>query len=309
MWRFEISHLPGSTNTAADAASRHPATSEFFATISRAERDSIDSLEEGLLASLRQNTRDELTLNWDKIARHTASDAALKDLLSAIQSNFDVNCPPEGDIRQYLPYRDGFYISDGVILYNDRVVIPPQFRHQVLCALHAAHQVVSAMERRAVFWPRMNQDIHNIRDSCAHWNRNAPSLAANPPLPSHPPTTPFEKIFADYFDYAGRHFLIVGDRLSGWSDVFGTPAGTTDTGANALFASFDHTLPLLECLKKFPQMVAHSLLPLSHRILCTSGTSNTASLPPTSPNPTAARRLQSKPLKDFSCPILALMGI
>ena len=55
-----------------------------------------------------------------------------------------------------------------------------------------------------------------------------------PPLPSHPPTTPFEKIFTDYFDYAGRHFLIVGDRLSGWSDVFGTPAGTTVTGANAL---------------------------------------------------------------------------
>ena len=102
MWRFDIAHLPGSTNTAADAASRYPATSEFFATISGAERDSIDSLKEALLASLRQNTRDELTLNWDEIARHTASDAALNDLLSAIQSNFDVNCPPEGGIRQYL---------------------------------------------------------------------------------------------------------------------------------------------------------------------------------------------------------------
>ena len=74
----------------------------------------------------------------------------------------------------------------------------------------------------------------NIRDSCAHCNRNAPSQATTPPLPSHAPTTPFEKIFADYFDYAGRHFLIVGDRLSGWPDVFGTPAGTTVTGANAL---------------------------------------------------------------------------
>ena len=28
--------------------------------------------------------------------------------------------------------------------------------------------------------------------------------------------------------------MIVGDRLSGWSDVFGAPAGTTVTGANAL---------------------------------------------------------------------------
>ena len=156
MWGFDISHLPGSTNTAADAASRHPATSEFFATILGAERDSIDSLKEALLASVRQNTRNELTLNWDKIAWHTVSDAALNDLLSAIQSKFDVNFPPEGGIRQYLPHRDGFYISDGVILYNDRVVIPQQLRYQVLCTLHAAYQTVSAMERRAratVFWP------------------------------------------------------------------------------------------------------------------------------------------------------------
>ena len=51
----------------------------------------------------------------------------------------------------------------------------------------------------------------------------------NPPLPSHLPTTPFEKI-----DYAGRHFLIVGDKLFDCSDVFGTPAGITVTGVNTL---------------------------------------------------------------------------
>ena len=163
-----------------------PATSEFFATISGAERDSIDSLEEALLASVRQNTRDELTLNWDEIARHTASDAALNDLLSAIQSNFHVNFPPKGGIRQYLSYCNGFYISDAVILYNDCVVIPLQLCYQVLCALHAAHQGVSAMERRSratVFRPGISQDIHNIRDSCAYCSRNAPSQAATPRFP------------------------------------------------------------------------------------------------------------------------------
>ena len=149
MWCFDIAHLPGSTNTAADDASRHPATSKFFATISGAERDSLDFFKETLLASVWQNTRHELTLNWDEIARHTASDAALNDLLSVIQSNFYVNFPPKGGIRQYLSYRNGFYISDGVISYNDRVVIPPQLHYQVLCALHAAHQELSAMERRA----------------------------------------------------------------------------------------------------------------------------------------------------------------
>ena len=59
---------------------------------------------------------------------------------------------------------------------NDRVVILPQLRYQVLCTLHAAHQGVSAMERRAratVLWPGMIQDIHNIRDSCAYCNQNS----------------------------------------------------------------------------------------------------------------------------------------
>ena len=90
MWRFDIAYLLGSTNTAADAASRHPATSKFFATISGPKRDSIDFLEKVLLPSVWQNTRDELTVNWDETVWHTASDAALNDLLSAIQSNFDV---------------------------------------------------------------------------------------------------------------------------------------------------------------------------------------------------------------------------
>ena len=129
----------------------------------------------------------------------------------------------------------------------------------------------------------------------------------NPLLPSHPPTTPFEKIFADYFGYAGRHFLIVGENCPVGQMCLVHLLGPPSLAQMHLFASFDHTLPLLE--KKFPQMVGQSLLPSSHRILCASGTSNTASPPPTFPNPTAAWRLQSKSLKGFSCPILALMGI
>ena len=137
----------------------------------------------------------------------------------------------KGSIRQYLPYRDGFCISDGVILYNNRVVIPPQLRYQVLCALHVGHGTACTRNRfLAGDDPRYSQCLRFLcllQPKCAVAGRN-------PPLPSHPPTTALEKIFADYFDYAGWHFLIVGDRLFGWSDVFGTPAGTTVTSANAL---------------------------------------------------------------------------
>ena len=102
--------------------------------------------------------------------------------------------------------------------------------------MHAVHQGVSAMERCArararPFSGRRDLRYSQYSRSCAYCNRNAPVASCNPRCLL---TAPFEKIFADYFDYAGRHFLIVGDRLFGWSDVFGTPVGSTVTGANAL---------------------------------------------------------------------------
>ena len=83
------------------------------------------------------------------------------------------------------------------------------------------------------------------RESCIHCNRNAPSQAATPPLPNPPPSTPFDAIFADFFKYGGHQYLVVGDRLSGWVEVYQSTAGSSQAGAAGLirhlrsfFASF-----------------------------------------------------------------------
>ena len=122
-------------------------------------------------------------------------------------------------------------------MYNDRVVIPTSQRNRVLEHLHAAHQGTSTMEQRAcsiTYWPGMSKDIKKTRESCANCNRNAPSQAATTPISSPPPTTPFESVFADFFDYGGHHYLAVGGRLSSWVEVFGSKAGTTYAGATGL---------------------------------------------------------------------------
>ena len=60
---------------------------------------------------------------------------------------FRGDLPPE--LRQYHQFRDGLTSFDGVVLYNDRIVIPPSLRDRVLQALHSAHQGVSQMCSRA----------------------------------------------------------------------------------------------------------------------------------------------------------------
>jgi len=149
-------------------------------------------------------------------------------------TNFDRTEPA---LSNLWPICESVYSHKGVLLYQDQVVVLSSLRPQLLKHLHAAHQVTSAMECRAraiIFWPGMSKDIRETREGCADCNRNAPSQAATPPLPSSPPSTPFEAVFADFFDYSGRNYLVVGDKLSGWVEVLSSTAGTNLGGSAGL---------------------------------------------------------------------------
>ena len=214
MWRFDITHLPGTTYSAANATSRHPAEYDSIARISLANYDSPDMIEAAFVAAVQQGTSDNLCLQWSEIARETATDLGLKELLLAIQADFWSDFSDTSRVRLHLPFRDGY--CDGVILYHDYVVVPLSLRRKVLSFLHEAHQGESAMERRArsiAFCPGMTNNIHAVRDSYVHCNRDAPPKTATPPILSNSPATPFEKFFTDYFDYRVRHFLVNGDRF------------------------------------------------------------------------------------------------
>ena len=45
---------------------------------------------------------------------------------------------------------------------------------------------------------------------------------------------PFETIFTDFFCQGSYQYLVVGDCLSGWVEVFSSVAGTTFAGAAGL---------------------------------------------------------------------------
>ena len=236
-WRFDIKHLPGKTNHAADATSRHPSPSGSVHGTSLGVSSIPDLVESALMASIRQDTQDVGTISWSLLGRETASDTALSSLLKLIEQGNPSLARNDHSLAPLWPICESVYAQEGVLLYQDRVIVPSSLRSRVLQHLHAAHQGTSMMAQRAraiVYWPGMSTDIRNTRDGCADCNRNAPTQAATPPLPATPPSTPFEAVFADFFTFGGRHYLVVGDRLSGWVEVFGSPAGTTLAGAAGL---------------------------------------------------------------------------
>ena len=235
-WRFEIRHLPGKSNHAADAASRHPSPSYTENTVSPGSPSFPDIAESALINTIRNDTRELGAIPWSLLATETAADASLGPLLTSIEQGKPIPVD-DATLTSLRPIFESLYAAEGVLLYQDRVVVPPSLRPRVLQSLHAAHQGTSSMEQRAraiVYWPGMSKDIRDTREGCADCNRNAPSQAATPPLPSAPPLSPFESVFADFFDFKGCHYLVVGDRLSGWVEVFSSPAGTTLAGSAGL---------------------------------------------------------------------------
>ena len=97
-------------------------------------------------------------------------------------------------IRDYHQYRENITSTDGVILYKERIIVPPSFRGQVLSTLLAAHHGVSMMTARAessVFWPGISSDISTTRKKPANtatgWHPH--SLEHRPPHRSRWSTT------------------------------------------------------------------------------------------------------------------------
>ena len=231
-WYFNIIHLPGKSNLAADAASRYPAPIDDLH--SSMNPDKMESL---MAAAIHRDTTALTSITWDQLAAETAKNPEMLMLLDSIHRGFPDKTRHDPAIAEYWQYRHHLHISDGVIIYNDRAVIPPSLRPVVLETLHSAHQGVTPMGARArtiVFWPGMTEDLERTRRNCRDCIVNAPSQPSLPATPSTPPSTPFEKIFADYFDCVGQHYLVVGDRLSGWSDVFTSPHGSPQSGASGL---------------------------------------------------------------------------
>ena len=244
-YRFTMIHIPGVKHKAADTLSRHPTGSTTPAMLQLQDdvaqaSDHCSKFDLGPLLNIPRGdfhteaNDDDLTyhamaaldslqpqvVTWNKVRVATSSDENLQNLLAIIESGFPEKCeelPPP--LREFHRFREHLSTVDGVIMYKDRIIIPPSLRHNVLATLHSAHQGETAMLSRAtstVFWPGITNEIHDLRMNCSDCNRNAPSQPNAPPEPLVSPSYPFQCICADYFKYNGRNYLVIVDRYSNW---------------------------------------------------------------------------------------------
>lgn len=164
------------------------------------------------------------------------TDPSYARLITCVTSGFPSNrYELHSSLLPYWKIRDQLYADGELVLYGQRIVVPAALRRRTLARLHDSHRGVEATRRRArqtVFWPGINSDIASTVQACEPCQVLLPSQQQEPLKCDDNPSRPFESVSADFFTVAGKSFLVIADRLSGWPVV--VPCGGDTTAAHTI---------------------------------------------------------------------------
>ena len=159
----------------------------------------------------------------ERLQKQSSIDNEYKLLKDTICNGFPTNHNEVNPIvRPYCKIKDYLSVSDDLVLYGQRLIVPKKLRQEVLQQLHSSHQGIERTRRRArqsVYWPGIDNDIKNVVASCRKCQQLLPSQQREPLMTEPEPAYPFQSVSADYFSYAGKQYLIYVDRKSGWPMV------------------------------------------------------------------------------------------
>ena len=162
-------------------------------------------------------------VTWSRLQASTAASPLCQKLLQLINSGLPENKASwPSELLTFFPFRGGLISTDGVIMYGERPLIPPDLQPEVLEHLHAAHQGASRMLSRAsqsVFWPNLKAAVIAHRESCSSCIHRAPSQPAPPPTAPTQPDFPFSHVVVDFFQLDAT-YLAMADRYSNWLSIF-----------------------------------------------------------------------------------------
>ena len=201
--RFTVKYLPGKHNKAADSLSRFPALKAM------PDEDDMDQ-EEDIAAAVRAvtvavlNQDSSVIMDEETVTRAPAEDPEYQLLLSKVQSgdSHPHKAQEAPCLRPYYAVRDRPAVIEDLVTYTfgERsvyLVIPASLRHRVASSLHAGHQGLDSMLRRArhsVYWPGMEGDNQHHCDLCQDCEKHTPSLPLESLITTPPPDYQFKQV-------------------------------------------------------------------------------------------------------------------
>lgn len=226
---FEVKHIAGTTNI-----------SDILSRLCSQSDPAFDDNAEHYLCAIGEG---QTAICLDEIRRETEKDVTLSAVIKALES---------GDWPQHLIRYQAFVkelgVTSGIVVRDERIVLPSNLRAKALDIAHRGHPGVVAMRRNLrekVWWPGMDGDVLERIQECAG------CIAVNPQGPPEPmqrkemPERPWQEIAIDFFSAKEcATFLVVVDYFSRFLKVIEMKSTTAAKTVEALEEIFiEQTYP------------------------------------------------------------------
>ena len=106
--------------------------------------------------------------NAKTLSEESKKDPTISTVMRFVQQGWPRSIP-KGDFIQFKKLDNSLIVEAGVLLFENRIVIPSKLRPQVLQLLHLGHfgmQRMKQLARSSVYWPDMNPNIEDMCRSC-----------------------------------------------------------------------------------------------------------------------------------------------
>ena len=230
---YTISHVPGKNLYTADALSRAPIARQSTNDISLQELAELCTV--AVVAHLPVSNQ---PLNAYKQAQE--SDPTCQQLLKYCQEGWPARHLIDPTTRPFWHARGSLTIGDGLLLYDQRMVVPPSLQAETLRKIHERHQGIVRCRLRSktsVWWPGISHQLTSLMEKCPECAKAARPVR-EPLIPSSLPEYPWQKVATDLFHLDGSIYMIVVDYFSRYPEVKKLTSTTTQGVINVLKSLF-----------------------------------------------------------------------
>ena len=103
---------------------------------------------------------------------------------------------------------------DGVLVHNNKVIIPLSLRPKMLSIIHEGHlgmEKCKSLARQSLYWPGLTRDIEELIGKCSTCNSYRRNQQQEPLLPHPVPHRPWQKLGVDIFSLRNKDYLLIVD--------------------------------------------------------------------------------------------------
>ena len=242
---YSVSHVPGKLLYTADALSRAPVDEVIT------DEDDTEAMVHAIM-SLLPASNDRL----DEYRRQQDADATCSKLKAFCTRGWPKRNEVIGTLSKFWRARGELTVTDGLLLYGTRIVVPESLRKQTLTKVHQGHQGINRCRSRilsSVWWPGVTTEMEDFIKQCPQCQKSTtppvePMMET--PLPNHP----WERVAADLFELKGTNYIVVVDYFSRYVEVKSLTSTTAANVVAALKSIFSrHGVPTILMTDNGPQ--------------------------------------------------------